>query len=242
MPAPAGTGLNRRSFLLRSSAAMLSVYGASKLGFGDLQRGHRPGGGRERPRPRLDLPRRRLRLALGARADRPTPPTASLRPTLALPDGRRHARSPRTTRLRWNPAAAAVRRPAPGGQDVGAAGDRLLEPRPVALHLAPLLGGRRPAAARGHRLDGAPARPDRHRRQPASGSLARRLALAGAGQPHGAGGGDRRALLRPLGRRRLGQAGGADVRRRRRARAARGRRQGRRPRSGRRRRRPGDGS
>ena len=35
MPVPAGTGLNRRSFLLRSSAAMLSVYGASKLRLGD---------------------------------------------------------------------------------------------------------------------------------------------------------------------------------------------------------------
>jgi uncharacterized protein (DUF1501 family) len=39
MPAPAGTGLSRRSFLLRSSAAMLSVYGASKLPLGDLQAG-----------------------------------------------------------------------------------------------------------------------------------------------------------------------------------------------------------
>ena len=32
MPTPAGTGLNRRSFLLRSTGAMLSVYGASMLG------------------------------------------------------------------------------------------------------------------------------------------------------------------------------------------------------------------
>ncbi len=39
MPVPAGTGLNRRSFLLRSSAAMLSVYGASRLRLGDLQAG-----------------------------------------------------------------------------------------------------------------------------------------------------------------------------------------------------------
>ena len=31
MPAPAGTGLNRRSFLLRSGALALSVYGASLL-------------------------------------------------------------------------------------------------------------------------------------------------------------------------------------------------------------------
>ncbi len=39
MPLPAGTGLSRRSFLWRSGAAMLSVYGASRLGFRDLQEG-----------------------------------------------------------------------------------------------------------------------------------------------------------------------------------------------------------
>src|SRR5215210_5500563 len=38
-PLPAGTGLRRRSFLLRSSATMLSVYGASKLGIKGLQEG-----------------------------------------------------------------------------------------------------------------------------------------------------------------------------------------------------------
>jgi len=39
MPTPAGTGLSRRSFLLRSGAAMLSVYGASKLKLGALEEG-----------------------------------------------------------------------------------------------------------------------------------------------------------------------------------------------------------
>jgi uncharacterized protein (DUF1501 family) len=39
MPRPAGTGLNRRSFLTRSGAAFLSVYGASKLGFRQLEEG-----------------------------------------------------------------------------------------------------------------------------------------------------------------------------------------------------------
>jgi uncharacterized protein (DUF1501 family) len=39
MPVPAGTGLSRRSFLLRSGATMLSVYGASKLGLSALQEG-----------------------------------------------------------------------------------------------------------------------------------------------------------------------------------------------------------
>ena len=32
MPLPAGTGLDRRTFLLRSAGAALSVYGASMLG------------------------------------------------------------------------------------------------------------------------------------------------------------------------------------------------------------------
>ena len=31
MPAPAGTGLSRRSFLLRSAGLALSVYGAGRL-------------------------------------------------------------------------------------------------------------------------------------------------------------------------------------------------------------------
>ncbi|MGZ8667665.1 MAG: DUF1501 domain-containing protein [Solirubrobacterales bacterium] len=39
MPLPAGTGLSRRSFLMRSGAAMLSVYGASRLGFSELEAG-----------------------------------------------------------------------------------------------------------------------------------------------------------------------------------------------------------
>lgn len=39
MPLPAGTGLSRRSFLLRSGAAALSVYGASRLGLDELRAG-----------------------------------------------------------------------------------------------------------------------------------------------------------------------------------------------------------
>lgn len=39
MPLPAGSGLNRRSFMLRAGLGMMSVYGASKLGLGDLQGG-----------------------------------------------------------------------------------------------------------------------------------------------------------------------------------------------------------
>jgi uncharacterized protein (DUF1501 family) len=39
MPTPAGTGLDRRAFLLRGGAALLSVYGASRLGVGQLREG-----------------------------------------------------------------------------------------------------------------------------------------------------------------------------------------------------------
>src|SRR5947209_13128397 len=39
MPTPAGTGLSRRSFMLRSAGLALSVYGASRLGLADLEQG-----------------------------------------------------------------------------------------------------------------------------------------------------------------------------------------------------------
>src|SRR5256885_11255049 len=39
MPAPAGTGLSRRSMLLRSAGLALSVYGAGRLGVGALEEG-----------------------------------------------------------------------------------------------------------------------------------------------------------------------------------------------------------
>src|SRR4051812_22035114 len=39
MPSPAGTGLSRRSFVLRSSALAVSVYGASRLRLGAFEEG-----------------------------------------------------------------------------------------------------------------------------------------------------------------------------------------------------------
>src|SRR3954464_7086380 len=39
MPTPAGTGLSRRSFVLRSAGLAMSVYGASKLGIGAFEEG-----------------------------------------------------------------------------------------------------------------------------------------------------------------------------------------------------------
>src|SRR4051794_29969959 len=39
MPTPAGTGLSRRSFVLRSAGLALSVYGANRLGLGAFEEG-----------------------------------------------------------------------------------------------------------------------------------------------------------------------------------------------------------
>ena len=156
---------------------------------GDLEAGIAQAAGGQRAGPGLDLPRRRDRLAVGALADhRLDIPGAAPEPGAA---GRRRNGVHRGPAPALEPHRRGASTPCTGGQDVGAAGGRLLEPRPVALHLAPLLGGRRPAAERGHRLDGPPDRPDRHPRQPAAGTFARRLALAGAGHRRGARRGDR---------------------------------------------------
>ena len=106
MPEPAGTGLNRRSFMLRSGAAMLSVYGASKLRFAELQEGiAQAAGGNERVLVSIFLDGGVDSLSVLA----PTTDSIyqSLRPTLALPAG---AGTPFTEdpSLRWNPAASAL--------------------------------------------------------------------------------------------------------------------------------------
>jgi len=105
MPVPAGTGLSRRSFLLRSGAAMLSVYGASKLGLGELQAGM----------ARAAAPNERILVSIfldgGVDSLSLLAPTGdsryrALRPSLALSeaDGAPFAEDPS---LRWHPGAAA---------------------------------------------------------------------------------------------------------------------------------------
>ena len=107
MPVPAGTGLSRRSFLLRSGAAMLSVYGASKLGLGELREGvaHAQAGAGDRVLVSVFLDGGADSLSILA-------PTEDgryrdLRPTLALGEG---AGTPfaEDPSLRWNPAAAGL--------------------------------------------------------------------------------------------------------------------------------------
>ena len=97
MPMPAGTGLSRRSFLLRSTGAMLSVYGASMLAPRHFAGGHRRGGGRGPDQPVLvSIFMQGGWDALSVLAPVGDPQYATLRPasTRARAAGRR---SPRTT-------------------------------------------------------------------------------------------------------------------------------------------------
>ena len=105
MPAPAGTGLSRRSFLMRSGAAMLSVYGASKLGLRHFEEGiAQAAGGNDRVLVSIFLEGGIDSLSvLSPTAD---PLYHTLRPNLALPDGIGTPFTEDPT-LRWNPAASA---------------------------------------------------------------------------------------------------------------------------------------
>jgi uncharacterized protein (DUF1501 family) len=106
MPVPAGTGLSRRSFLLRSSAAMLSVYGASRLRLGDLQAGiAQAAASNGRVLVSVFLDGGADSLSILAPVDDPR--YRALRPQLALSPllGTPFAED---NRLRWNPAAAAL--------------------------------------------------------------------------------------------------------------------------------------
>ena len=212
MPAPAGTGLDRRSFVsgaLGPRALGLRARQAAAVRGRDRAGGLGPGAAGAR----LRLPARRRRLALGA--------LPGARPELpeAAPDAGA-ARRRRPCLRRGHPPALAPEAAAAGdaarrGQGLGHAGDRLHAPRPVALHLAPLLGGRRHRRAPGERLDGPLPRPPRHERQPAPGPLARLPAAARAGLDEGAGRlAGRARRVHVLGAGRLGRGRGPDARRR----------------------------
>jgi uncharacterized protein (DUF1501 family) len=105
MPAPAGTGLSRRSFLLRSGAAMLSVYGASKLGFSQFEEGIAQAAGANQ-RVLVSVFLEGGIDSLSVLAPTLDPLYRTLRPTLALPQGigKPFAEDPT---LSWNPAASA---------------------------------------------------------------------------------------------------------------------------------------
>ena len=149
MPPPAGTGLDRRSFVARRARARaLRLRRAACCSL--VRGGHRAG--RARPGAagaRLRLPARRRRRALGPRTRRSTRTTASCARRSRSPDaGPAFAED---ARLRWHPSLAPLATLHGEGKVIGHAGGRLHAPRPVALHVAPLLGGRgdRRAAATG---------------------------------------------------------------------------------------------
>ena len=143
MPLPAGTGLSRRSFLARSAGSRWPSSAARALGPRAFEDGHR----RRRRRPartacssrssaRAAWTRCRCWRPSATRATRRCAARSRCRPTP-------RTRSPRTRRLRWHPNAAPLRDLHAAGQADRDPGDRLRRPQPVALHLAPLLGGRR---------------------------------------------------------------------------------------------------
>ena len=144
-PSPAGTGLSRRSLLLRSAG-----LGARRLRRRASWRRRRLRGGRRARAAAAGRAASCCSVFLDGGVDALSVPGAGRRPGLppaaaearAAPTGRAR-RSPRTRGWRWHPAAAGARRPARRGQGHRPARGRLHPPGPVALHLAPLLGGRR---------------------------------------------------------------------------------------------------
>ena len=198
MPLPAGTGLDRRSFIARSVGLAVAVYGATALTPRALDHGiaQALAAGPAGHGARHGLPRRRHRLAV-----RPLPVRRSRVPP-AAPEAR--ARRTRGSSSRRTRACAGIR-PPPAFHTLHAEGKlavlpgrRVHERRPVALHVAPLLGGRRHRSAAPDRLARPLPRPRRQGRQPAPGREPRRraLALARDGEEAGRGAERRRATTR----------------------------------------------
>jgi uncharacterized protein (DUF1501 family) len=105
MPAPAGTGLTRRSFVLRSAGLAMSVYGASKLGLGAFEEGvaraaTAPG---QRVLVSVFMPGGVDSMSLLAPVG--DPKYTTYRPTLAL-DGASTTPFAEDGNLHWHPSAA----------------------------------------------------------------------------------------------------------------------------------------
>jgi uncharacterized protein (DUF1501 family) len=107
MPDPAGTGLDRRAFLLRSAGVALSVYGASKLGLDQLEAGvAQAWGGPAQPvLVNVFLPGGLDSLSMLAPVG--DAKYTTLRPTLALGAGTGTAFA-EDSRLMWHPAAGGL--------------------------------------------------------------------------------------------------------------------------------------
>jgi uncharacterized protein (DUF1501 family) len=108
MPEPAGTGLDRRAFLLRGAGLALSVYGASKLGVNQLEAGVAEAAGPVGGAPVLV----NVFLPGGADSMSILAPVGdsrykTLRPTLALNAGAGPTFA-EDSRLMWHPSAAGL--------------------------------------------------------------------------------------------------------------------------------------
>jgi uncharacterized protein (DUF1501 family) len=107
MPTPPGTGLQRRSFLVRSAGVVLSIYGASRLGLEAFEEGiARAASGPPQPilvsvflNGGID--------SLSVLAPVGDPQYRKLRPTLALGDTE-GAPFSEDSRLRWHPSASGL--------------------------------------------------------------------------------------------------------------------------------------
>ena len=149
MPLPAGTGLDRRSFISRTLGAALTVYGASALGpraFDAAIARAYAAGRSDRVFVSIFAPGGWDALSAPLSERRPELPEAPTRARLQA--GGRPAASERLPPP-LAPVARPARQAARQGQGHRLPGDRLHAPGPVALHLASLLGGRRarPATA-----------------------------------------------------------------------------------------------
>ena len=107
MPLPAGTGLDRRSFLLRSAGLALSVYGAGKLGAGALEEGVAMAAEGGAAPVLVSIFLSGGIDGLSVLAPHEDPRYVSLRPTLRVAGGTPLAEDPR---LVWHPAAEPLRR------------------------------------------------------------------------------------------------------------------------------------
>ena len=105
MPLPAGTGLDRRSFLLRSTGLALSVYGASHLGLDALSAGVAQAQSGPAERVLVSVFMEGGADSISILAPTGDPRYRRLRPTLAVPASKGKRFGP-DSRLRWHPAAA----------------------------------------------------------------------------------------------------------------------------------------
>jgi uncharacterized protein (DUF1501 family) len=108
MPLPAGTGMDRRAFLLRSAGAVLSVYGASMLAPRQFQEGIAQAAAAAAAQPVLvSIFMEGGWDALSVLAPVGDPLYGKLRPALALPAGAGQSFS-EDPRLQWHPQAAGL--------------------------------------------------------------------------------------------------------------------------------------